>query len=298
MGRNRKYNEETKVLTVRLPISRYDEMKKDIETLINRILKPLTLEQKLENLRKSKLDEGWKKFVEISIRNQEHEKEKLKQLLEAGTKNQLTYRWRKWKKAKISDTMSIPQQFNYHIMKNKILKHKNWDKLKIDSYEDCKNEHGALRSKKVMSKFSIDEVIENGKRIIEFLTKQHNLHNNHEIFGNIVALKNYYDMRCLDNQYLLSKVNRKNLDHCPHCLSYGEKKMVGKLDFDRLGRAVDRNKKFYEKTERYLNSYLILGILIRNKLNRLKETMERIEHCNEKIEMFRNALDKRFPKNR
>lgn len=297
MGRNRKYNEETKVLTIRLPISKYNEMKESIETLINRILKPLTLEQKLEDLRKSDLDEGWKKFAEIGIRNQEYEKEKLKQMLETGTKSQLIYRWRKWKKAKIGAMMNIPHQFN-HIKKDKILKHKNWDKLKLDSYEDCLSKYGGLLSKKVMSKFSVDDVIENGKRIIEFLTKQQNLHNNHEIYENIASLKNYYDKRNLDNLYLLSRVNEENLEHCPHCLSYGEKKIAGKLDFDRIGRVVDRSKRFYEKAERYSKSYLIMGAIIRDALNWLKRIMKDINHCNEKIEMFRNALDKRFPKNR
>ncbi len=294
MGRKLKFGESTKVFRVRLPISKYDEMKNDINSLINRILKPLTFKQKLEKLRKSKLGEVWKKFIEQNMKAEEYNKEALKQMLEKGTKSQLVYRWRKWRKLKIRASMVIVFVWEYYIIKDKILKHKNLEKLGIDSYEDCRNKYGAFRSKEVMSKFSVNEVIENGKRIIKFLENQQELDDTNEIFENIIKLENYYDTAYLNNLYILSRINKENLDHCPHCLSAGEKKKAGKIDFDRLGRVTDRHKRLYERIKRSLDAYMNKIGMIRSQLGRLIGTMKEIEHCNEKIEMFRNAIDVRF----
>lgn len=287
MGRKTKFGEPTKVFTLRIPISKYEETKRDIESLINRRLHPLTTAQKLDEIRKNnKLDKDMKQFIATMIESKEYEKKALERLLEEGTKKQLLYRWRKWKKMKVHEASYI--RFTYDkINKNKTLKYKNLKELGIKL-------NASMSFKEVCERFSIEELIEQGKIMIKFLENMQVVDKENIIYENLWKLEEYYDSSLMDKKYLLTLINEKNLDQCPFCLSIKEKKQSEKLDFERLGHIVNSHERFLIKSKQNISDYMIIFDLVRRELNNLRKIMDNIENCNKYIEMFRNALDKRF----
>jgi hypothetical protein len=252
MGRKLKFDEKTRVLTIRVPESRYDEIKGKIAD----ILTPIN-------------NNPFIAMAQANTSQMEH-------IIKNGTKKKIQATIRKIEKIRVSQICGVSYIIR-EIHNAKIWKFKKFDVKRIDFNNE----------KELMKRFSIKQILESGYKAEEFLLKQRELHANHSIYEKLSSVVNYYNFRLGDIRFLMTRINKENLDTCPFCYGGEDEE---KLDFDKMDKNIEKTKRYYEKAKENRDKYQRHVNFTITNLDRLQKHIKRIEGFTNDIKRLKKAL--------